>query len=493
MKKTINLNYYKIGLASLAVATSYIFCQHEVNAASKVEELNSPVKSPSAIIKDESIDVVANQSQNAREKTEKNTEDSKTIQKNEEKTKNFVTINSINPGDTKITGTTLPNYDILLSIDEKTVSPPKNEKGEYEYVVADEQGRFEYPLGKQRIVYNQKIDVISSDPEFIEEDQEQEITDATSSFTTPRYAKAYEIPSEQLKEEDGQHRILIEPIVSNSRVIKGHTSLNGKVALSVNNKLINLDTNESQSNEMTRISGYDGIWKHIDTKGYFEFDFKRKAYQEILNLKENDTVSLIFSPKDEEEALKPLIFNVKVTELENIDSAITEYSKSNVKSVKVLSDIEEELYIDELYGFSRPFERSKENFNLDQNSSKEIKGKTKFANAVVKVYSDLMGDREFPDLQVDEKGVFSFNAFESGYLLFNGENLSFVVVEPITGEILSQLVTKKIDVYETPEEKQEREFEERLESTPAYYKLCGDQIVGFNLNDMPITWFNAIP
>ncbi|WGZ25737.1 hypothetical protein M3I46_12090, partial [Staphylococcus aureus] len=35
----------------------------------------------------------------------------------------------------------------------------------------------------------------------------------------------------------------------------------------------------------------------------------------------------------------------------------------------------------------------------------------------------------------------------------------------------------------------DREFDEKLENTPAYYKLYGDKIVGFDTNDFPITWF----
>ena len=44
--------------------------------------------------------------------------------------------------------------------------------------------------------------------------------------------------------------------------------------------------------------------------------------------------------------------------------------------------------------------------------------------------------------------------------------MNFAVVKPITGELLHQgFVSKYIDVYESPEEKKEREFEEKLENT----------------------------
>lgn len=80
-----------------------------------------------------------------------------------------------------------------------------------------------------------------------------------------------------------------------------------------------------------------------------------------------------------------------------------------------------------------------------------------------KVYSSLGDGQEFPDLQVNEKGEFSFDSFDAGYRLYNGENLNFTVVDPVTGKLLSKLVTKEIDIYESPEQKADREFDERLE------------------------------
>ncbi len=47
---------------------------------------------------------------------------------------------------------------------------------------------------------------------------------------------------------------------------------------------------------------------------------------------------------------------------------------------------------------------------LDKQGTKEITGKTKFANAVVKVYSELGEAQLFPDIQVDENGKFKFHA-----------------------------------------------------------------------------------
>lgn len=186
--------------------------------------------------------------------------------------------------------------------------------------------------------------------------------------------------------------------------------------------------------------------------------------------------------------MKSLIFKTKVTSLEDIDKAETKYDHAKVKEVNVLKDVNEELHVDEIYGSLYHTKQGKG--ILDKQGTKEITGKTKFANAVVKVYSELGEAQLFPDIQVDENGKFSFDAEKAGFRLQNGETLNFAVVKPITGDLLHQgFVSKYIDVYESPEEKKEREFEEKLENTPAYHKVHGDKIVGYDVQGNPSTWF----
>ncbi|KMR65419.1 hypothetical protein EY01_15075, partial [Staphylococcus aureus] len=82
--------------------------------------------------------------------------------------------------------------------------------------------------------------------------------------------------------------------------------------------------------------------------------------------------------------------------------------------------------------------------------------------------------QEFPDLQVDVNGELSCDVDHAGFRLQNGETLNFTVVDPITGELLSgNFVSKKIDIYESPEEIADREIDERTENTHAYHKLYG--------------------
>lgn len=55
----------------------------------------------------------------------------------------------------------------------------------------------------------------------------------------------------------------------------------------------------------------------------------------------------------------------------------------------------------------------------------------------MKVYSELGEAQLFPDLQVNEKGEFSFDSHGAGFRLQNGEKLNFAVVDPITGDPLA--------------------------------------------------------
>ncbi|MCE3312614.1 hypothetical protein LB333_15070, partial [Staphylococcus aureus] len=71
--------------------------------------------------------------------------------------KNTVKLDPIKPGDQKVTGTTLPNQLILLSIDKKDVS--SFDSGNSELVMSKEDGKFEYDLNGRKIVHNQEIEV----------------------------------------------------------------------------------------------------------------------------------------------------------------------------------------------------------------------------------------------------------------------------------------------------------------------------------------------
>lgn len=475
MRENFKLRKMKVGLVSVAITMLYIMTNGQAEASEGSQTVKNPKVNATEEIKAESQPVQNNQEVSS-----------------DQTKKNFVNLDPIKPGAQKVTGTTLPNQLILLSIDKKDVSSVDSEGSEF--ITSKDDGTFEYPLKNRKIVHNQEIEVTSSSMEGLEEEdeetevEEQESNDGTQKVTTPRYEKAYKIPEERLNKANGHHQVFIEPITEGSGIIKGHTSVKGKVALSINNKFINFEerAKDGISKEDTKASS-DGIWMPINEKGYFDFDFKKNPFDN-LELKKNDEISLTFAPDDEDEALKSLIFKTKVTSLEDIDKAETKYDHAKVKEVNVLKDVNEELHVDEIYGSLYHTKQGKG--ILDKQGTKEITGKTKFANAVVKVYSELGEAQLFPDIQVDENGKFSFDAEKAGFRLQNGETLNFAVVKPITGDLLHQgFVSKYIDVYESPEEKKEREFEEKLENTPAYHKLHGDKIVGYDVQGNPSTWF----
>ncbi|HEO8797390.1 TPA: FKLRK protein [Staphylococcus aureus] len=478
MRENFKLRKMKVGLVSVAITMLYIMTNGQAEASEANEK-------PST-----------NQESKVVSQTEQNSKETKTVESN----KNFVKLDTIKPGAQKVTGTTLPNHYVLLTVDGKSADSVEN--GGLGFVEANDKGEFEYPLNNRKIVHNQEIEVSSSSPDLGEDEEDEEVeeastdkagaeeesTEAKATYTTPRYENAYKVPEKQLDKKNGHHQVLIEPITEGSGIIKGHTSVKGKVALSINNKFINFETNANGGpNKEEAKSGSEGIWMPIDDKGYFNFDFKTKRFDD-LELKKDNEISLTFAPDDEDEALKSLIFKTKVTSLEDIDKAETKYDHTKVNKVKVLKDVKEDLHVDEIYGSLYHTEKGKG--ILDKEGTKVIKGKTKFANAVVKVDSELGESQLFPDLQVDEKGEFSFDVDHDGFRLQNGETLNFTVVDPITGKLLSEkFVSKNIDIYESPEEKADREFDERMENTPAYHKLHGDKIVGYDTNGFPITWF----
>ncbi|MGV3187823.1 YSIRK-type signal peptide-containing protein [Staphylococcus chromogenes] len=499
MRENFKLRKMKVGLVSVAIAAMYITIQGQAEASENVAEVNQPTAKQTVLEKQ----VETKPQLNTETQVNPTVHSLEQVDPKQKETKadtqeNFVRLNQVQPGDTKITGKTVPNQIVSLTLDGKSVGSVEGENDGF--TTASESGDFEFDLKDRKIVYNQKVDVSSSNLNFELEDEgledemmEEEIAEATDTTTTGRYDKAYEIPTQQLEKKNGHHQVLVEPIIQDSGIIKGHTSVKGRVALAINNHYVNLsDSNEYEkgmSNEAAK-SRLESIWKHIDDKGYFEFDLKRKPF-ENYHLKKEDLVSLTFKPDDEEEALNPLIFNVKVSDFDTVASATTTYRPDDVKKVVTLNTGADDLEVENIHGFVYESDRGIDKPVEGGQGTRIIKGKTNFANAVVNVTSSLGEGNEFPDLQVNDRGEFSFNASEAGYRLNNGEKLHFTVVNPLNGNILSKLVTKEVQVAESEEQKKERVFDELLEVTPAYYQLVGDEIRGYDTLGNVLTYFNA--
>ncbi|NJH98884.1 hypothetical protein GLV88_00015 [Staphylococcus hyicus] len=493
MKENFKLRKMKVGLVSIAMAAMYITMQGQAEASEHVSDVSQSTNYSSdqrhvALSPQQTTEGHTNTHVQAPERGNE-----KQTVVNKEKQQNFLKLDNISPGATEITGKTLPKQFVLINIDGKSAGSIDSDDGGF--VQSDKDGRFKYELNNRKIVFSQDISATSSNLDLESEDEitEDEITEATDSLSTGRYANAYQIPTETLPKKDNHHQVLVEPILKDSGIIKGHTSVKGRVALAINNAFINLGYNDDY-NEHTPLAQAkarnEGIWKHIDDKGYFEFDLKGEKFNNH-NIKKDDLVSITFKPNDEDEAIIPLIFNVKASDFDSITSAITSYNPNNVKKVFVLNTIADDLQVDNIQGYDyvsnhgidKPVEGSK--------GTKTITGKTKFANAVVNVTSSLGEGNEFPDLQVDKDGKFSFNASDAGFRLNNGEKLHFVVVDPLSGKVLSKLVTKEIKVAETEAQRKEREFDELIEVTPAYFKLAGNEIRGYDIHGYILTYFNA--
>ncbi|MCO4356373.1 hypothetical protein MTQ96_00410 [Staphylococcus agnetis] len=488
MKENFKLRKMKVGLVSIAMAAMYITIQGQAEASEHVSSASQPTHN----VEQRQVNLTPQQSNESQTNTsvQQVEEEKQTVVK--EKQKNFVTLNDVQPGATEITGKTLPNQTILLNIDGKSADAV--DSSDSEIVMSNDKGEFTYKLKDRKIVYNQDIDVISSNFNFESEDElEEDEIEASKSVSTGRYANAYQIPSETLTKKDNHHQVLVEPILKDSGIIKGHTSVKGRVAIAINNAFINLGFNDDfdKNTPLAQVKARnEGIWKHIDDKGYFEFDLKGEKFSNH-NIKKGDLVSITFKPNDEDEAIIPLIFNVQASDFDSIQSAITSYNPSNVKKVNILNTITDDIQVDDIqdydyvsnHGIDKPVEGSK--------GTKVIEGKTKFANAVVNVTSSLREGNEFPDLQVGEDGKFSFNASSAGFRLNNGEKLHFVVVDPLSGKVLSKLVTKEITVAESEDQKKERAFDDLIEITPAYFKLVGNEIRGYDIHGYVLTYFNA--
>ena len=489
MKENFKLRKMKVGLVSIAMAAMYITIQGQAEASEYVSSASQPTHN----VEQKQVTLTPQLSNESQTNTSvQQVEEKQTVVK--EAPKNFVELNEIKPGATQITGKTLPNQTLFLNIDGKSVDSV--DSLDSAIVQSDESGKFTYDLKDRKIVYNQDIEITSTSLDFdleSEEESETESNDAVGKLSTGRYAHAYDTPKNPLSKNHNHHQVLVEPILKDSGIIKGHTSVKGRVAIAINNAFINLGYNDDY-NEHTPLAQAkarnEGIWKHIDDKGYFEFDLKGEKFSNH-NIKKDDLVSITFKPNDEDEAIIPLIFNVKASDFDSIQSAITSYNPSNVKKVNILNTITDDIQVDDIQGYDYVSNHGIDKPVENSNGTKEIKGQTKFANAVVNVTSSLREGNEFPDLQVGEDGKFSFNASSAGFRLNNGEKLHFVVVDPLSGKVLSKLVTKEITVAESEDQKKERAFDDLIEITPAYFKLVGNEIRGYDIHGYVLTYFNA--
>lgn len=272
MRENFKLRKKKVGLVSVAIAAMYITMQGQAEASENTAEVPQPT----------SVQNIENQQVEPKSQLATKLTTNSVIETNEDiETKqtdikenvqeNYVKLDKVIPGDTIITGKTLPNQNVSLTIDDKSLGSIEN--GDSGFIKSDESGSFKFNLNDRKIAFNQKIEVNSANFDIESEESmlEEEGAEVTDTTTTGRYDKAYAIPTKQLEKQNGHHQVLVEPILKDSGIIKGHTSVKGRVALAINNKFINLGYDDFDKNTpLAQEKGRnEGIWKFIDDKGYF--------------------------------------------------------------------------------------------------------------------------------------------------------------------------------------------------------------------------------
>lgn len=488
LKENYKLRKMKIGLVSTAAAAIFVIS----NGTAEASE-DTTAQEASAVSVDE-------KQVNENQQVEDNTASEQA------ENESFIHLDEVRPGDTQVSGYTQPNKAISLKIDNKDVV---NLEDDFQEVVSDENGKFTYDLNGRKIVYNQKVDVEATEPldlDALEDDEEaleasdeettavpheaeqdtmkhavdsEEKEEATSSddeendlslegllldaegegpkasYTTPRYEKAYEIPETRLPQLQGNHQVWIEPILEGTGVVKGHTSVKGKVALAINGKFINLGDSASTLEQLSKEAyetRYDGIWKFIDPKGFFEFEFNR-LFDKSYALKKGDLVSLSFKSDNEQDTMPSFVFNVLTEPFETVEKAHTLFDHNAIEPVKELKDVDEAIQINDIFGdVIETAIRGEDKLILE--GTKEMTGRTKYANALIRIDSNLGEYRHFPTLQADQEGNFTFNIKEAGYRMYNGETLTLTVVDPTTQKTLAQIekYIEPVDIDEIMED-----------------------------------------
>lgn len=102
MRENFKLRKMKVGLVSVAITMLYIMTNGQADASETSKTAGNQKVNTIQETKDVAQPVQNNKEANS-----------------DETKKNFVTLDSIKPGDQKVTGTTLPNHYVLLTVDGK--------------------------------------------------------------------------------------------------------------------------------------------------------------------------------------------------------------------------------------------------------------------------------------------------------------------------------------------------------------------------------------
>ncbi|MDY3277818.1 MAG: YSIRK-type signal peptide-containing protein, partial [Staphylococcus chromogenes] len=139
MRENFKLRKMKVGLVSVAIAAMYITIQGQAEASENVAEVNQPTAKQTVLEKQVetkpqlNTETQVNPTVHSLEQVDPKQKETK-----EDAQENFVKLNQVQPGDTKITGKTVPNQIVSLTLDGKSVGSVEGENDGF--VTASESG-----------------------------------------------------------------------------------------------------------------------------------------------------------------------------------------------------------------------------------------------------------------------------------------------------------------------------------------------------------------
>ncbi|NJH78001.1 hypothetical protein GLV91_00475, partial [Staphylococcus agnetis] len=165
IRENFKLRKMKTGLVSVAIVAMYMTMQGQAEASEKATDVNQLTENQSI----EEKQVEAQPKLETAAPTNATVQPTEHVDAKQNDTKvdvqeNFVKLDKVNPGDTKITGKTLPNQIVSLTIDGKSVGSV--EGGDGGFAESNDDGEFEFDLNDRNIVFNQQVDVASSNLNF---------------------------------------------------------------------------------------------------------------------------------------------------------------------------------------------------------------------------------------------------------------------------------------------------------------------------------------
>lgn len=419
--------------------------------------------------------------------------------KAEEELTNTLDIDPVRPGDSKISGTTHPLSYITVMVDfdsKDSLSEPR----------ADKDGKFVFELDKP-LLYNQKVTVGSDRAEIFESlDEELEGGSVEKIIYTERHPEAAPVPQSPLeKDENGHHKVQVEPIFEGSKIIKGYTSVKGSLYVTIDSSIVSkaipiedgyfetsfLDTLDGQVFRKGDVVGLHFISEDeipvivhqevreigkekVETPKGFTYNTLRSTGNKMEGVTEpmsqvqlfhaitGDFIDEAIADEDgkysidlEENLLSGqayyrVFINPNNKYLGIVRQVVDKPEKDSIMSDSMISTILDKL--DFFAGQELPKDQDLALQDI-HDEKVHIVGRTRFANSILQITSSNQS-KKYPPLQVDELGFWGLNLKDTELQFEMGEMITFTVVAPETFEVLATktVPVRRLSDEDAPEE-----------------------------------------